>query len=340
MRHRHMKVLLVGQLGMGGAERQIQCTARELRNLGVEIELTATQNPDCRGYDLVHVFNAPASQLTRQRIVAAQRHGKPVVLSTIYWNAHELYMEWARRGWRTTKEQQFHWHQRKQALKPVYASADMWLPNSYAEYGMLVADSEVSKPYRVIPNAVETELAELTEAGAPTSDVLMVGRWELRKNQLGLLEGLVETEHNILIIGGENDYDCEHNQAARRLAQQRGKVQLLPATDDRAFIASAMKNARVLAQPSFYETPGLAALEAAACGTAVVVAARGCTREYFGDEAYYCDPADPSSLRRAIEAAVAGGPSTTLQRRIGTEFTWVRAAEETETAYRALLDAL
>ena len=165
----------------------------------------------------------------------------------------------------------------------------------------------------------------------------MVGRWELRKNQLGLLEALADTDYQILIIGGENSYDREHNQAARRLAEERGNVQILPATTDRAFLAGLMKNTKVLAQPSFYETPGLAALEAAACGAAVVVAERGCTREYFGDEPYYCDPTDAGSIRRAVEAALTSGPSPVLKERIGREFTWRRAAEETKLAYEQLL---
>lgn len=335
-----MRVLLVGQVGLGGAERQMQSTACELQRLDVRTELTNAPQPDCRGYDLVHVFNAPDPRLTLHRIEAAHAQDVPVVLSTIYWNAYKLYMQWAQRGWRRAEEQQFHWQQRRQELKAVYTGVGMWLPNSHAEYGMLVADFDGSKPYRVIPNAVELDQASLPQVNAPQSDVLMVGRWELRKNQLGLLEALADTNHRILIVGGENGYDSEHNQAARRLGRRRGRVQILPTTTNRAFLASMMRATRVLAQPSFYETPGLAALEAAACGAAVVVSDRGCTREYFGDDAYYCDPTEPASIRQAVENALAGGPSPTLQQRITAEFTWPRAAQETKTAYRELLDSL
>ncbi len=353
-----MKVLLVGQLGLGGAERQIAATAAELRKLGVTTDATAEDQPDARGYDLLHVFNAPDPSLTLKRIQRGKRRGVPVALSTIYWNGYELYMQWAARGWRSAEEQAFHWNEHKQQLRPVFAGADIWLPNSYAEYGMLVADFGVSRPYRVIPNAVDAGFAQLVEPvgqasrlsicptggtpvvpklNRPESDVLMVGRWELRKNQLGLLEALADTDYQTLIIGGENEEDREHNRAACRLAETRGNVQILPGTTDRAFLASLMKKTRVLAQPSFYETPGLAALEAAACGAAVVVAERGCTREYFGDEAYYCDPTDPASIRRAIEVALRDGPSAALRQRIAQRFTWRRAAEETKLAYEQLL---
>ncbi len=332
-----MKVLIAGNTGIGGAERQMEATAAALTDRGVQVSITDAARPDCCDCDLLHVFNAPDPELTLCRIRAGKDQSVPVALSTIYWNGYELHMQWAERGWRTAREQDGDWRQRRQRLKPVLVGADMWLPNSNAEYGMLVADFEVSRPYRMIPNAVEANLAQLPETKTPESDILMVGRWELRKNQLGLLESLADTDYRILIIGGENSYDREHNQAARRLAEKRGNVQMLPATSDRGFLASLLKDTKVLAQPSFYETPGLAALEAAACGTAVVVSERGCTREYFGDEAYYCDPTDPHSIREAIEAALASGPSELLKERIGREFTWRRAAERTESAYRQLL---
>ncbi len=355
-----MKVLIAGNTGIGGAERQMEATAAALRDLGVQVSITDADRPDCCDYDLLHVFNAPDPELTLCRIRAGKDQSVPVAFSTIYWNGYELHMQWAERGWRTAREQDGDWRQRRQRLKPVLAGADMWLPNSYAEYGTLAADFEISRPYRVVPNAVEDEIAQLAlpvgqasrlstpaaktgtgetpvlpQVNAVESDILMVGRWELRKNQLGLLEALADTDYQVLIIGGQNSYDREHNQAARRLAEERGNVHILPATDDRGFLASLMKNTKVLAQPSFYETPGLA--EAAACGTAVVVSERGCTREYFGDEAYYCDPTDPGSIRDAIEAALAGGPSPALKERIRQEFTWTRAAQETKLSYEQLI---
>jgi len=350
-----VKVLIAGSIGLGGAERQMQATAAALNNLGVQVKLTDAARPDCRGCDLLHVFNAPDPELTLCRINTGKDQSVPVALSTIYWNGYELHMQWAERGWRTAREQDGDWRQRRQRLKPVLVGADMWLLNSYAEYGVLVADFQLCRPYRVVPNAVEAGFdmpspptkersgqgcpshSAMDTNEAPASDVLMVGRWELRKNQLGLLEALADTDYQVLIIGGQNSYDREHNQAARLLAEERGNVQILPATSDRSFLASLMKNTKVLAQPSFYETPGLAALEAAACGTALVVSERGCTREYFDDEAYYCDPTDLHSIRQAIEAALVGGPSGLLKERIRQEFTWARAADETESAYRQLL---
>ena len=60
---------------------------------------------------------------------------------------------------------------------------------------------------------------------------------------------------------------------------------------DDPLLASAYAAARVFALPSWFETPGLAALEAALAGSAVAITPFGSTREYFGDLVTYCRPA-------------------------------------------------
>src|SRR4051795_3125182 len=70
-------------------------------------------------------------------------------------------------------------------------------------------------------------------------------------------------------------------------------------------LASAYASARVFALPSWFETPGLAALEAALAGCAVVVTPFGCTREYFGDWVLYARPDRPRAIARALVRAWA-----------------------------------
>ena len=59
---------------------------------------------------------------------------------------------------------------------------------------------------------------------------------------------------------------------------------------DDPLLASAYAAARVFALPSWFETPGLAALEAALAGCAVVITPYGSTREYFGGLVAYARP--------------------------------------------------
>ena len=86
-----------------------------------------------------------------------------------------------------------------------------------------------------------------------------------------------------------------------------------------------------------YETPGLASLEAALCGCTLVVTPGGCTREYFEDEAEYCEPDDVDSIRQAVKAAHQNAPNNALAERIARECTWERAAECTLKGYELAL---
>jgi glycosyltransferase involved in cell wall biosynthesis len=66
-------------------------------------------------------------------------------------------------------------------------------------------------------------------------------------------------------------------------------------------VLDAMGRAAVVAVPSRWEEPfGLAALEAMACGAALVCSARGGLPEVAGRAALYADPDEPGALARAL----------------------------------------
>ena len=82
------------------------------------------------------------------------------------------------------------------------------------------------------------------------------------------------------------------------------RVQLQDSVEH-AELAPLYRASKVHALPSWSETTGLVSLEAALCGCNIVTTDRGYTRDYFGDMAWYCDPYDNRSIRRAVEAAHA-----------------------------------
>ncbi len=83
---------------------------------------------------------------------------------------------------------------------------------------------------------------------------------------------------------------------------RRGQVIWLGRLDHHdPLLASAYAAARVFALPSWFETPGLAALEAALAGCAVVITPYGSTREYFGDLVEYARPHRPARFGRGGE---------------------------------------
>jgi glycosyltransferase involved in cell wall biosynthesis len=85
---------------------------------------------------------------------------------------------------------------------------------------------------------------------------------------------------------------------------------------------------------SWFETTGLASLEAAASGCSVVSTNRGYVREYFLDLVQYCDPAAKRSIREAVIRSLEEAPSRELRTRVLACFTWNRVAQATLDAYR------
>ena len=69
----------------------------------------------------------------------------------------------------------------------------------------------------------------------------------------------------------------------------------------------------------------------------VVVTRKGDTEEYFGTMAYYCDPADVSSIRNAIDQAYHAPVNDRLKSNILANYTWEHAARQTYEAYQVAL---
>jgi len=61
-------------------------------------------------------------------------------------------------------------------------------------------------------------------------------------------------------------------------------------------------------------------------------------RDYFGKDAWYCDPGDPASIRKAVfEAYEAPVGNENLIQRIREQYNWKKAAEKTLQAYEQVL---
>jgi glycosyltransferase involved in cell wall biosynthesis len=341
-----MKVLMWMAAGEGeipgGHQVQLVKTAEALREAGIAVQ-TATAEEFCGDdVDLVHGFG-----LSELQITDATRRKLPVVLSPIYWSRAQfrrlMRADSARRYAVTVARQQAGhaaafarlrqpWYA---TLRRRYEAADMLLPNSQGESSTLRRELRVRTPMRVVPNGVDA-----AEWGAPGSErlreyVAYVGRIDPHKNQLGLIRALRGTGFPLVIAGPTHPHHAEYEQRCRSAA--RGQpVEFLPAVAGDE-LRAVYQGARVHAMPSFFETTGLASLEAAMSGCAVVSTREGWAKEYFGDLATYCRPLSRRSIRSAVERNWDAEPRPELRRLILEKYTWHQAARETISAYEALL---
>jgi glycosyltransferase involved in cell wall biosynthesis len=153
-----------------------------------------------------------------------------------------------------------------------------------------------------------------------------------RKNVERLIEAVGPTGIPLVIAGPTLETD--RLTAVRLLTAKFPSVRLL------GFLAPVERDAllaacRVFALPSEHEGTGLAALEAAAGGAAVVITNRGGASDYFGPHATYVSPYDILGIRRAVEAAMIAPRSGLLADHLRTVLTWRRSAEMLVEAYAA-----
>ena len=325
----------------GGGENQLVQTGRYLEARGVAIRPFVPWTDRVERAGLLHLFGMSREGLQLARVARAK--GVPVVLSPICWIepramavlATDRLGRWSNRAKWRLKALVPRWPTWRRDL---LRSADAILPNSAAEGEQLVrwfgADPARVRP---VPNGVEERFARadpsaFRAAHGPGDFVLYVGRIEPRKNVLGLVEGVRAAGLPLVVIGDALP-GCEAYAADCRRAGG-GFARWLPRVDhDDPMLESAYAAARVLALPSWFETPGLVALEAALAGTAVVVTPHGCTREYFGDRVGYARPDRPIEIARAISEAWTAGPDPGLSSHVGEHYPWSEVARRTAEAY-------
>ena len=98
-------------------------------------------------------------------------------------------------------------------------------------------------------------------------------------------------------------------------------------------LASAYAAARVFALPSWFETPGLAALEAALTGCPIVITPYGSTREYFDDLVIYARPHKPAEIAQALQTCWNQRRNSRLSGFVASRYLWPVVSQRTAEIY-------
>lgn len=352
----------------GGDTIQILKTAEEMKKLGCLVDISIELEPDLTGYDLVHLFNLVRPQETYLQALNAKRHGKPVVLSTIYVD----YSEYEHKGRSGTKRlianiltaSQLEYvkifarsvlnkeknkgtlvllrHGYRTLQKKILAMTDMLLPNSESEMRRVNADFPecANKPYVVVPNAVDSSLFNADRSSSnPEWErfrgcVLSVGRIEGRKCQLELVRAMQGLPWQLVLVGRPAP---NHTKYYQQIVKEAGpNVHILGYVEHES-LPDIYRVAHVHCLVSWMETTGLSSLEAGVMGCNLVITDRGDTLDYFSDDAFYCQPDSVASIRAAIIKAYDAPVNQELQTHIRQNYTWQKAAEKTLAGYRRVI---
>jgi glycosyltransferase involved in cell wall biosynthesis len=349
---------------VGGDTIQVLKTKEYLEKLGVRVDISLDLDPDLAGYDLVHVFNITRIHETYLQVRHAKRRGCPVAVSPIYHDLTEYYEkgnfgavrllyklvqnETARevlrdlasfgkdaqalkalwRLWRTGyREEQ----------REVLSKADVIIPNSYMERDAIVTDFRMDHNYVVAYYApsrhfLDASADPFVRRYRLEGFVLCVGRFGARKNQLGLIRALKDTDIPLVFVGFP--FNRQYVRACRREA---GDATIFLDWIPHEQLGSAYAAAKVHVLPSWFETCGLVNLEAGLAGCNVVSTDRGYTREYCKEYVWYCDPSSLSSIREAVLEAYASEKTEAFRKHVRESFDWEKTARATLEAYESVL---
>ncbi|MBA4154634.1 glycosyltransferase family 4 protein [Flavobacterium sp.] len=366
-----MKVLFQTRTNLfeapGGDMVQMLKTKEFLEKTGIQVDISLDFEPNLEGYDLVHLFNLMEPQDIYLQLKNAHRQNKKVVLSTIYG----LYTEFERkaRGGLFQKVANFlspyqivyiktlvkHYKEKRMhkgilqmlykghygLMKEIVDNTSVFLPNSDSEMKRVATEFKLKNPkYISIPNAIDKSVFTESEDNQTNpflkykDCILCAARIEGRKSTLNLVRAVKNTKYQLVLVGKESQNQKEY---VNQVHLEAGENVTFLGAISHEELKKLYQVCKVHALVSWMETPGLSSLEAAAMGKNIVVTTKGDTYDYFEDYAFYCEPDDIESIKKAITKAYDSPVNPKLKQKILEKYTWEQTAIETLKAYELAL---
>lgn len=356
----------------GGDTIQMQKTKASLEKKGHSVDVSLELRPDLSSYDVVHLFNVTRVQETYIQMQNAVKQKKPVVLSTIYWPNTEFekqggtgirgllgrvftidQMESLKAlakffvfGNRDEGTRYLMTHSYQKMQRFILENADVYLPNAMEEMNQIAIHlgyHAKEEQIVVVPNAIDVSAVQQAmdtqknKYGKYRDWLICVGRIDMRKNQIKLIEAIKGSKYHLLLVGKRSPGQKSYFAKVMEMIKDNPNIEYIDQVPNEE-LYQIYKECRVSILPSWFETPGLVSLEAASMGCNIVVSPKGTTKDYFGKYAFYCDVMDKDSIRQQIDAAYNAPYQEEFIKTIMEQYTWDAAAEATIRGYEKAME--
>ena len=219
-------------------------------------------------------------------------------------------------------------------------------------YGNLEEDKVV-----VVPNAAASEFRPISRDSAAFAVrerfqiaapfVLSVGDLQPRKNQIGMIRAFArmvkahpQLKQNLVLAGKETWFAGEVHRAARE-SGVADRIQFCGFVSDDDLL-NLYNACDLFIFPSFYEGFGLPALEAMACGRAVVCSHTSSLPEVVDGAAILFDPYALDEIVRAMADLLLDSELRARMERLGLQraahFSWQKTAQRTIEVFHEVLE--
>ena len=330
----------------GGGEILLEKTEEYLLKSNVEVKRFDTWKDKITDFDILHVFGSVKECLPLMQV--AKDRGTKVVLESIFWS--DFRRAFNEQGSFLKKMEMILRHGVKVILpffpsgrKKMFEVADLIFPNSQNEAIQIsrLFNIPIQKMF-VVPNGVDRAFlnaqpeAFVNKYGLKDF-VLSVGRIEPRKNQLNLIRAMREVNADLVLIGNTvSGYEWYRDLCEKEANNRIHFIDRLSHESD--MLASAYAACDTFVLPGWFETPGLAALEAGLAGAKVVATVGGSTKEYFKDNVLYIEPHKPDDIKQKVKTALRTPKSSCLKDMVMQEYLWEETAKITIEGYSSILN--
>ncbi len=307
-------------------------------------------NPFLRlGFDLAMKVRADRPDLLHVQYTAPLACPVPVVVSVhdVSFLEHPEYFT-RDRAW------QLQWTVRRTVHRAakILTGSEFSRSSILKVYGDLDEDKVV-----VVPNAAASEFRPIAReiSAAVVRDrfkitapfVLSVGDLQPRKNQIGLIRAfarLVKAHPQLkqnLVLAGKETWFAEQVHRAARESGVADRIQFcgFVSDDDLLQLYNACD---LFVFPSFYEGFGLPALEAMACGRAVICSHTSALPEVVNGAAILFDPYALDEIVRALADLLLDNELRLRMERLGLQraahFSWQKTAQRTLEVFHEVLE--
>lgn len=299
------------------------------------------------GFDLLHAQDS----LSGNALALLRQAGHTLApwLRTVHHLddfAQPLLNQWQERAWR--------------AADGVACVSDGWCRHFNEQLGQPAArmfNGVDLARYRPVPAPGDAAAVQALGLPAHTGPVLLlVGGVEHRKNSVRLLQAFARlrggdaawADARLVVAGGASmlDHGAARREwlatlAATGLTEGPGQPVLRTGPLPDALLPALMRRADLLAMPSLVEGFGLAALEALACGTPVLVSRRAPFTETLHDTpaVAWCEPEDVASIATGLQQALSM-PRLQAPPPVCVAHSWARSAALHEAWYQRVLEPI
>jgi len=307
----------------GGGEIQLLQYKKFLSETGVKVKLLDIWNPHFRDYDVVHFFSCMSGSLHFCAFI--KKIGLPLLVSPNLW----------------ITEEHKHLYPHEE-IRTQFILADKVIGNSDSECDLLAQVFNMPREkFVTVYNGVDELFFESVSPnifrehfGIYGPFILNVANLEPRKNQLQLAKAIKDFPNLTLVIIG---YERDIEYAQQCFVEGGDQLRYLGALPhDSELLRSAFAACELFVLPSTLETPGLAALEAAAVGAKVVVTSEGSAKEYFGEGAVYVDNSDVQNIVQGIQVALSEPHNLLTSLCMRANFTWQHVIKNLAEVYRCV----